>query len=457
MLTIFERTWSLAESRPGPSAISAKGCGAPHSQSGYAVGVSLRPLQLCLIASLALASLAKAEIHVRAEGRVIQDSNVFLQDEAAPLAVGQTVRTAPAGADDQEFVALLGFTARHAPSASGGRFSGEIDYAAEWHRFARFIDESHLDHRVNLAAKGTVGEWLAEAKACVLHIDGSDQSPIYNEEGGQPAMAADPVRSRRAQTLTTGAASLVWPAGPTWRARATATLLNQDFHTLHDPVFGCANYVDRGQAIGGIEIGRAFRPEVSGWFAFRAGRQWQENLFGLPMNFSNTIVRPLFGVEGKLHPTLRLSAFAGPDFRRFTNERLAGTPERRTLPFVEVAAAWTPRKSDSVTANYRQQLWLGSSSRSAYREIKADLAWTHRFDAFELTTRATVLSGDFGGYSPAPRDDRVWTLGASVARTFAGFRGELGLTRECGETFVPETRGRAYHRWLATAALSHKW
>ncbi len=418
--------------------------------------MNVRPLRLLILASVAFVPAIRAELHVRAEGRVIQDSNVFLQDEAAPLADGQTVRTAPAGADDQEFVATIGLHAKRVAPA-GAAFSGEIDYAAEWHRFARFTDESHLDHRVTLAVKGSSGDWLADAKAAVLHVDGSDESPIYNEQGGQPAMAGDPVRSRRAQTLTTGSASLLWQPSSVWRARATASVLQQDFHTLHDPVFGCANYVDRGQALAGVEFGRELRPDLTGWLAFRAGRQWQEHLFDVPLSLTNTIVRPLLGLEGKLHPTLRLSAFAGPDYRRFTSDRLAGVPARRTLPFVEIASAWTPRPADRVSLNYRQQLWLGSSGRSAYREIKADLAWMHRFAAFEFTTKGSVLSGNFAGYSAALRDDRVWTVGVCAARTLAGFRGELGLTREWSQTFVPETCGRAYHRWLTTAAISRQW
>jgi hypothetical protein len=397
---------------------------------------------------------------VRTEARVVEDSNVFLQDEA-PLAAGQTGRFLPVRAEDQEFVGAVAVSASRKPAP--GRFGPAVDfgYTGEWHRFSDWQQESHRDHRLLAAGRWTTPAWTADGKLTLLQIDGSHSTPVYTDRGGLPGMGGEPVRSRRSQTVTNATAALLWqPESGAWRVRPSATLLYQDFHTIEgtQPV-GCANYVDRGQGLLGVDVGRAVRADATAWFSVRAGRQWQADLLGRPENSASSILRPLVGFEGQVQPTLKLSAWAGPSFHNFTSDRRAGTPAHRMIPYFETSAAWTISAADALTLNARHQLWPGASGRSAYRELKADAGWTHRFASrLETGLRAGLLHGNFGGFAASPRNDNVFTTATSLAVPVGRrWRIESSVTREWSETRVPQTEGRAYHRWLTALGAAKTW
>jgi hypothetical protein len=418
-----------------------------------------RLLILAFAIAITSASAQPWTTAVRADARVIMDTNVFLQDEV-PLAAGQTVRGEPANAYDEDFIWGLALTATRKP-ADPTLAAAELGYAYEQHRFAEYTGESHRDHRFNGSFKWAPStSWATDGKISVLDIHGSNESPIYNEIGGVPAMGGEPVRSRRDQTITTASASALWSPAGAWKVRVLANLLDQDFHTIQRAQpYGCANYVDRGQALAGVEVGHALTSTLTGWLSLRGGKQWQDNLLGRVENFSNTFVRPLVGVEGKINPQLRVSLWAGPDFHRFTSERRAGTEASRVLPSSETTLTWTPSKIDTATLSSRQQLWFGSGGRSAYREFKSDASWVHMFPRkIEASVRGGVLDGDFHGMAASLREDRIWTAGVAAAHPFAsGFRVETGVCREWSQTFIPNTDGRAHKRWLISVGVSRTW
>ena len=394
----------------------------------------------------------------RAETRLIHDTNVFLQNEA-PLAAGQSVRGEPVLAAATELIASLSVVAKRSPSTPDG-LAAEIGYGFEWHRFDAFRAESHVDHRLTASLRESTGAWLTEAKVSALETVGSNESPIYNEQGGVPAIGGEPVRARRAQTVVNANGSALWRTAGALRLRGSFAALSQDFHTRHEAATaGCANYVDRAQAIAGIDAGRALAGDLTAWFSLRAGRQWQANLLNRTDNFTNTVVRPLVGLEGRLTPTLRLTAWAGPDFHRFTSERRAGTDAARVLPFVEANAVWEPAKTDRVTLGGREQLWLGSGGRSAYREFRGDAAWAHRFSpALDAALRFSAQHGNFSGFAATPRNDQIFSaavaLGEEITRAV---HLDASLTREWTQTRIPATAGRAYERWLASLGATRSW
>lgn len=396
----------------------------------------------------------------RTEARVVEDSNVFLQDEV-PLAAGQTERGVPARADDEELISGVGVTAMHKPTPGGTGGSVELGYVWEWHRFSTWQNESHHDHRLLAVGKWIGPTVIANGRFTLLEVDGGRDTPVFNEVGGVPAMGGEPVRSRRAQTVATAGGSVLWqPVGVAWRLRPNASLLSQDFHTVEgaQPV-GCANYVDRGQALAGVDAGRALGAGRTGWLSLRAGRQWQSNLLGREENFTSSIIRPLVGFEGEVTSTVRVNAWAGPSLHAFTHERRAGTESNRTIPYFETTGSWAASPADSLTLSARHHLWPGSGGRSAYRELKAETGWTHRFrHHLETTLRAGLLHGNFGGFAASPRNDNVFTAGGIAALPLpGGLRTECGVTREWSQTQVPHTDGRAYHRWLTSVALSRVW
>lgn len=395
---------------------------------------------------------------LRGEFRVGHDTNVFLQDPA-PLAAGQTVRITPVRAEATESVLGAMATLRRRPAATDG-LAAEFGYGFEWHRFDAFRAESHRDHRLmaNLREVGPV--WLSEAKLSVLEVNGSSASPAYNEQGGVPAIGGEPVRSRRAQTVVNTSTSTLWRPPGALRLRGHFAVQSQDFHTLHDAkTTGCANYVDRAQALAGVDAGRALTGELTLWTSLRAGRVWQANLLGRTDNFSHTILRPLVGLEGRVAPTLRLNAWTGPDYRRFTSERRAGTDAVRVMPFFETNVVWTPATVDTVTLGAREQLWPSSAGRSAYRDFRNDAAWQHRFTpALDTTVRAGVQHANFAGFAASPRNEIIFNAGVSIGGQLASrTRLDAGLSREWAQTRIPNTPGRAYERWLASVGVARTW
>ena len=294
----------------------------------------------------------------------------------------------------------------------------------------------------------------------MLEVDGSSVAPVYNEQGGVPAIGGEPVRSRHAQTVVNASGSTLWCPAGALRLRAQFAALNQDFHTLHNgTTVGYANYVDRGQAVAGVDAGRVLWGDVTVWTSLRAGRQWEANLLGRVDNFTNTILRPLVGLEGTVAPKLRVTVWAGPDYRHFTAERHAGTDAERVTPFFESSVAWSPTAADNVTLGAREQLWLGTGGRSAYREFRGDAAWTHRLSAvLDTALRFNTQHGNFAGLTANPRNDSIFSaavaLGEQVTRAV---RLEAGLTREWSQSRLPATAGRAYTRWLGSLGAARTW
>ena len=394
----------------------------------------------------------------RGETRLIHDTNVFLQD-GAPLTAGQSIRGEPAHADATELVSAATASVRRRPADDTG-LNADFGYTFEWHRFDAFREESHRDHRLNASLRESASDWLSDAKLSVLDVDGSKFAPVYNEQGGTPAIGGEPVRARYAQTVVTASGSTLWHPAGTLRLRGQFAALNQDFHTLHDgTTVGYANYVDRGQAVAGIDAGRVLWGDVTVWTSLRAGRQWEANLLGKVDNFTNNVLRPLVGLEGTVAPKLRITVWAGPDYRHFTSERRAGTDAVRVEPFFDSSVIWSPTAADNVTLNAREQLWIGTGGRSAFREFRGDAAWTHRLStALDTALRFNAQHGNFAGLCTTPRNDSIFSaaiaLGEQVTRAV---RLETGLTREWSQTRIPTTAGRAWTRWLGSLGAARTW
>ena len=393
-----------------------------------------------------------------AETRLIHDTNVFLQDEA-PLVAGQSQRGEPVRAEATELIAAASASLRRKPADDTG-LNADFGYSFEWHRFDAFRAESHRDHRLAASLHESARAWLSDAKLSVLEVDGSSVAPVYNEQGGVPAIGGEPVRARYAQTIFNASGSTLWHPVGAWRFRGQFTALNQDFHTQHDAtIVGCANYVDRGQAVTGLDAGRVLWDDVTVWTSLRAGRQWQANLLGRTDNFTNTLLRPLVGLEGTLAPKLRVTAWAGPDYHRFTGERRAGTDAVRVLPYFETSAIWSPTAADNLSLGAREQLWLGSSGRSAYREFRGDAAWTHRLSkALDTALRFGAQHGNFAGFAATPRNDSIFSTAVAVGEQLTRtVRLDASLTREWSQSRIAATTGRAYERWLGSVGVARTW
>lgn len=399
---------------------------------------------------------ATAPWRVSATARTILDTNVFLQD-SGPLSPGQTVATTPARAHD--FTGLLGLDISGTAATPAGRFSA--GYAPELYRYDEYTSENHDDHRLRAALEGSAGDWRWELGGTVLHTDGSDSGPAYNRLGGGPVLGGEPVRARRDQTVSKASARLTRATGPVW-ARLLACGSYQDFHTNFSP--GASPYVDRGEALGGFELGRDVQPGLAAVAGIRTGRQFQADRPGLPApaNSSSTFTRFLVGLEGRPASTVKLDFRAGPAVHRFTSDEPLPLGRQRTSPYAEASVTWTPSATDTVTLTSRYLLTLCGSGRGAYQDSLTRLDWKHRCTT-RLTSRLGVsfASGDNSGqiYPGAKlfRDTiTTGTVGAELALT-PRLTLDLGVTCEQGASRLPDSDGRDYLRAVFSLGLTGTW
>lgn len=413
-----------------------------------------RVFLVALALPAAVAVAAAADFSAALAARVQADDNVFLQNDA-PLAAGQTRAALPAHAGDvvADLGLNLGLKWKLGPALALG-----ASYAPEIFRYSRHSSENHTDHRLGLAAIGAADGWQYETRASLLLTDGSRDSPVFNRLGGAPSIGGEPVRARRAQDLlkVNGRLTRVWAGG---FVRGVLAGYEQDFHTRERAIPGYANYVDRSEWSGGADLGWNVRPGLALVAGARYGRQRQANLFGVPLNYTNTFTRWLAGVEGAVAPGWKFSLLAGPDVRRFGSAVYANFDRRQRTAYWEGAVAWEPRPADTLAFTAKHYLWLSSAGRGAYLDTVYDLAWNHRFGpAWSLTAGANYHTGNAAHYNSVPRHDAIYTGRVALARTLGlHTKLEVSLLHDWGESFVPRTPGREYRRWLSTLGVAHAW
>jgi hypothetical protein len=410
----------------------------------------------CLVSGAACAAPStQPDYSATISARVLYDDNVFIQD-AAPLAIGQTIPALPAraGAFVGSLGVNLGVTWKHSPA-----LQLDLGYAPEVFRYSRYQSENHADHRFTANVLGSSGAWRYEAKTGWLSTFGSTDSPVFNRLGGSPPIGSEPVRARRAQDILKSSGRVTRTLSRGF-VRGVFALSDQDFHTRQSPTAGYANYVDRGEWSAGGELGWAVRPDFFLVAAARTGRQHQADLLGSPVDYTNTLTRWLFGAEGKISANWKFSLLAGPDVRRFGSDVRAGFDRHQSTTYWEAAASWTPTKADLITLGSRHYLWVSSGGRSIYLDTVYDLAWKHQLGpAWSLNSGYNQHRGYTGRFNPlAPRDDVIHalTLGCSHALD-AKTKIDLGVARDWSVSGLPATPGREYHRWIYTAGYSRRW
>ncbi|HVU32874.1 MAG TPA: hypothetical protein VHE61_05530 [Opitutaceae bacterium] len=404
------------------------------------------------------ATVARAApvVSTAATGRLLYDTNLYLQDPA-PLAPGQTRPALPANEADEAFdvLASVGFAWHPADGPSL-----ELTYAPERVQYWHHDTEDHTDHTLTLAGSGKAAGWTGTFSTRYLYTDGSNESPIFNGLGGAPAIGGEPVRARRAQAISRASGQVSHPLGAGF-VRGVFSVFNQQFHTVERNVPGYVNYADRDETSAGLDLGQ---PIAGSPLAFvvagRAGFQRQANVLGVPLNYSNTFTRWLGGLEGSLGPTLKLAFLAGPEIHHYGDSVRSDYVREQRTTYAEGSCTWTPSRADTVTLTGKRYLWLPSGGRGAYAESVVDLTWKRKLSAqWSGSVGANFHDGDTSHFKgPTARHDSIYTGNASLSRSFShGNRVELGIMHDRGVTFVPDTPARNYTRWIESVSVSHAW
>lgn len=421
---------------------------------------TVRRLSPLLLVTAFAGSLAAGDaswtLRPSASARVGYDDNVFLQDGGTP-APGVT-GAVPAKAGSWFTRVSAGIDASWKPSDA---FQLDAAYSPELFAYEAFSDENHADQKFDLGLRGREGAWSYQFKSNALFVDGDDTGPIYGYVGGGPAIGGAPVRSRRDQ-LNTKASGWLRRDFDGVFVRTAGEFVSNDYRTRlisTAVVPGYSNYVDRSEWNAGADVGRDIAKNLSLFVGVRAGEQHQDNLLGVPLNYSNQLTRLLIGIEGKPRADLTLRLLGGPDYRRYGRDVAAGFDRSRATRYIEASASWNATKSDTLTLSGKDYLWLSASGRCAYQHTIANLQWKHTFDAdWSASVAAETQCGDSRDYS-APATSRLDWIHAgtlTVTRNLgAATKLDLEIVRELGESAVDAKPGREYTHWMASAGVRH--
>ena len=393
-----------------------------------------------------------------AGARTIYDSNVFLQNRSPIIAPNGM----PARAGSLVESVSLSLGAAWKPSSA---FAFDAGYSPELTHYQRFNSENHNDHRFTTGLLGQNEAWSYDLKGNLLIVDGSSESPIFDHLGGGPAVGGEPVRSRHDQTITKVTGKITYALCPKAFIRAVGSACFQDFGTTQKPTTGpgstpgYANYVDRSEWSAGADAGWFARKDLALVTGIRVGEQRQANLLGIKNNYSNTLTRFLIGVEGNILPKLSLSILAGPDMRHYTDSVAAtGFNHNPTTYYAEATAIWTPAKNDSMSFSMKDFLWLPGGI-GAYESTAYDLRWTHTFTQIWSTNLGFNLQGaDNTDYAVLAKqcDDVIYTTTIGTTYTLnTKTKLDLGVSHEWSDSFVANTPGREYTRWLVSAGVKY--
>lgn len=246
-----------------------------------------------------------------------------------------------------------------------------IGYTGESFGYLDTRSEDYSTHRFSVSRRANGAWWTGSIEGSSVFIDGNSQSFALSSGANGNSVAL--MRDRRRQWQNKGKA-LIIASWPNLYARATATMLDIDYHT--DVVAGNWVFTDRRDIVFGVDVGRSSEDQ---WYVgARAGHQRQavSPLPGASFDASNEYHRVVFGWDMKPRNGRSFSIVAGPDFRRFT-----GNYDRRMLTSPNTTSLWCEAVGTvpighgfAVSGKFTRWTFLSGVGKSAYIDSIADTA-----------------------------------------------------------------------------------
>lgn len=361
------------------------------------------------------------------------DNNVYLQS-VTPIA------------DEDSLVSII-VPAITADFTRSPMLKGTASYNADINIYHSASSETFARHTGALRLAGAEGDWSYAFRGGIIVVDGNKYGPTYTGPGGAPAIGGPERQARRAQEVYTTSTAVTYSAG-NFIVRPLFTSRNQDFRTHRIARAGYQNFANRGEYVGGLDVGFKHSPTLTSFLSYRAGRQYHQNILGVNNNFSNTLSRILAGVEGTIAPWAKAELLFGSDYREFTRSAVGLSDRTKTKFYSNSTLTLTPTKEDTVTLSYVRFLQPAFGGRNAYEDITADAQYRrtlspkvtagigYRYYAgfFELGNRHDVIH-----YANALLS---YKLSATGLLTF-----EYQYAKTDADHFaVPDTSGREFER-----------
>jgi hypothetical protein len=322
--------------------------------------------------------------------------------------------------------------------------------------FAEESDEDNIKQTLGAAWARKLKSLSWTAATDFALVDGDDRGVDYGAGVGSAFSTAVP-RERRDQWQNKTDLALRHDSVPGF-VRAVGKLQYWDMRTA--AVSNC-NYVDRYDAQGGLDLGRALSatgPEV--YLGYRRGYQFQDNdqAPSSAANASNHYDRTVVGIDGAPRKSLKVNAQVGWE-KHGHNADYVGSAHEEDL-FVDATLTWSPTKADELQLKACQSRTFSTTGKNSFLLTCQKLSWKHRFG--ERWNASLAGAATEAEYAPFRRDDLDYaataTLGWDVTRNLSC---TLTVTQEWGRnnlnglTRLAEDR-REFDRAFASVGLNWK-
>ena len=333
-----------------------------------------------------------------------------------------------------------------------------VSYVPTVTKFSGESNEDNVKHVLSSAWTQKVDNLSVVTVTDLTFVDGDDGGIDYGPYGSAFSTVAP--RERRDQWQNKSDLALRYDAA-TGFVRGVGKLQYWDMRTA---AVGTANYVDRYDIQGGVDLGRSLRKDGPEYYlGYRSGYQFQDNDYNPAShkNASNHYTRYLLGVEGKLRPGLKLNAQTGWAVHNYSESPLiySGNQREQGL-YSDIAVTWSANLSDEFQFKTTRCRTFSTVSSSSVLASVHQLAWQHSYsNKWRCVLTGRVAEAE---YSPAARDDldysvvvvMTYDFNTSVSGAFTASK-DFGLNNHNAISGVTE-KNREFERAFASFTLSWK-
>jgi len=333
-------------------------------------------------------------------------------------------------------------------------FNLNLTYAPKVSIYGSERTENNVAHAMGINFKGNITDSLSyEVLNSLNYVNGSRTAPTFVGPGGAPAIGGFSIRDRRESAWMKQSAKLTWTIG-SFFVRPVYNGYIHDFKTIQKEEPGYANYVDRKQFNGGVDLG--FKVLKETWFVtgYRYGIQEQDRLFDNPIKYNNTFQRALFGLEGQPVSWLKICATAGPSFHHFNDSVPEAFGRNHTRVYADATVTLTPTSNDSLILATTRFEQMSSGGRGAYQDIVYRAGYVRKLtSALDLKADFRLYRGEFE--APANRKDNIYTPSLGLSwKVNPHLSCDCQYSYEWAESDVEDTWGREYNHHLVSVGAN---
>jgi hypothetical protein len=282
--------------------------------------------------------------------------------------------------------------------------------------------ESNTRHKFGASLGGKIDSFSYGITNEFIFVDGRDIGDKYANAGLTNAYAFGLTRENKEQFQNRLNVKLKQEFG-NFFVRPVGSLLYYDLRTKFEPG-GYANYPDRYDVNGGLDLGYNINKDVAVFAGYRYGHQFQgvnTNTTVFQRAYTNDYHRVLAGVEGQPWKWLKLNLAGGVDFHDYDNAKVngAGTDydtSKTTYYFTGgFTVDITSKDSLVFAANHFQ--WVSSTGVTSYFDRVTSLTYKRKFtDAFTASVGVRAWESDYD--DPGFRDDIIYGVVAGLGYKF---------------------------------------